>query len=429
MNALKLLLTLLFFSNLVFAQNNYEKSVESEKLAINNYLTKNYNLFLENMKKAEILRPNHPRLLYNLAAAYSLNNNKTDALAELQKLIDMKLYYQVENDSDFTAFKDDADFNDMVDGFKKNLAHLGSSTTAFTYPEKDLITESVAYDPIKKKFYLSSVYRKKIVWIDENGNIGNFKNDGENGLWSVFGIKVDSQRRTLWVCTGAIEQTMNFIKSDLGKTAVFKYNIDSKKLIKKYELDNIKNEHLFGDLALSSNGDIYVSDSRFNAVYKIPVNSDRLEMFIEPSGYVSLQGLDLSTDDKYLFLSDYGLGLYKISLQTKKVEKIESPFNFTPLGIDGLYFYQNSLIATQNGINPQKVVRIYLNNSLNRIERYTILETNNPYFDEITLGVIKGEEFYYIANSQWGSFNKDSSIFPIEKLKEPRVLKIKLTGN
>lgn len=29
-------------------------------------------------------------------------------------------------------------------------------------------------------------------------------------------------------------------------------------------------------------------------------------------------------------------------------------------GIDGLYFYQNSLIAVQNGISLHRIVRLYL---------------------------------------------------------------------
>lgn len=429
MNSVKFLIAILFLVNGVHAQDNYTNSVEYEKQAINNYLKKNYNLFLTDMKKAETFRPNHPRLIYNLAAAYSLNNHKIDALNELKKLINMGLYFPVEKDSDFIAFQRDPDFMDIVKKFSKNLVPEGNSKTAFEYPEKDLITESVAFDSVKKKFYLSSVYRSKIVWYDEKGNTGNFKNEGEDGLWSVFGIKIDSRRRLLWVCTGAIKQTRNYTDKDLGKSSVFKYNIDSRQLIKKYELGNTPDEHLFGDLALSPAGDVYVSDSRYNAVYKITAGSDILEIFIEPDEFVSLQGVDLSNDGRYLFLADYSRGLFKINLKSKEIEHLKSPSNFTPLGIDGLYFYKNSLIATQNGINPQRVVRIYLNKNLDAVEKYAVLESNNPNFDEITLGLIKGNNFYYIANSQWGSFDKDGNIFPIEKLKRPRILKLRLSGN
>lgn len=430
MNYIKLALLTIFISGCISAQeSNYERSVKYEKKAVDNYLNRDYDSFLMNMKEAEKLRPNHPRLLYNLAAAYSLNNDKTDALAELRKLVYMKLYYRPEKDSDFVSLWEDSRFKHIIDGFDINLFHIGTSTTAFTFPEKDLITESVAYDSLKDNFYLSSVYRRKIVFVNINGETGVFKDEGEDGLWSVFGIKIDSQRRILWVCTGAIEQADNYNKNDLGKTAVFKYNIDSKKLIRKYDLDNKENGHLFGDLTLSSSGDVFISDSKYNAIYKIDAASDSMKIFIRPGSFISLQGLDLSPDNRTLFFADYALGLFKLNLETKAFEEIQSPQNFTPLGIDGLYFYKNSFIATQNGVNPQRVVRIYLNNNMDSITGYKILESNNPYFDEITLGLQKGNYFYYIANGQWGSFDKKGNIFPQDRLKEPRVLKMVLNSN
>jgi hypothetical protein len=425
-----LIFALLFLSINPFAQTNkYEKSVKHEKEAINNYLNKNYAEFLANMKEAEKLRPNHPRLLYNLAAAYCLNNDKNETFSELQKLVNMKLYYPAEKDSDFAACWNEREFKNIINGFSENLMKTGTGTTAFTYPEKDLITESVAYDSVRKRFYLSSIYRRKIVSINENGLTDNFTDEAQDGLWSVFGIKADSKKRILWVCTGAVEQTKGCKKNDIGKTAVFKYDIDSKKLVKKYELGNLVNQHLFGDLVLSQKGDVYVSDSKFNAVYKISADTDSLELFIKSDEFKSLQGLDLSSDEKYLFAADYGQGLYKINLGTKQIEKIKPPLDFTPLGIDGLYFYMKSLIATQNGINPQRVIRIYLNNKLDSIESYKILEANNPYFNEITLGLVLGNDFYFIVNGQWNSFDKGGKIFPLEKLQEPRVLKIKLSGD
>jgi hypothetical protein len=72
----------------------------------------------------------------------------------------------------------------------------------------------------------------------------------------------------------------------------------------------------------------------------------------------------------------------------------------------GMYFYKNSLIAIQNGIRPHRVVRFFLNKNFDGVERAEIIEANNPLFNEPTLGVLVQGTFYYVANSQWGSFNK-----------------------
>ncbi|HRI72498.1 MAG TPA: hypothetical protein PK156_50025 [Polyangium sp.] len=50
---------------------------------------------------------------------------------------------------------------------------------------------------------------------------------------------------------------------------------------------------------------------------------------------------------------------------------------------------------------------------------------NQPPFDEPTLGVVVGRDFFYVANSQWGHFTK-GVLDPVDKLKEPVILKMAL---
>jgi hypothetical protein len=71
-------------------------------------------------------------------------------------------------------------------------------------------------------------------------------------------------------------------------------------------------------------------------------------------------------------------------------------------------------------------VRFFLSKNLDHIERAEVIEANNPLFNEPTLGALVRDTFYYVANSQWGSFNKDGTIFPSEKLQEPIIMKVKL---
>ena len=248
----------------------------------------------------------------------------------------------------------------------------------------------------------------------------------EDSLWSVFGIKIDYKHRFLYACTSPIEQMMNFYKEENGSAALLKYDLDSGQLVDKYPFDNKKAAHLFGDLTIDKSGNVYISDSKENSIYKLSFMTNKIEQIIKPGKFVSLQGLDLDTDNNNLYLADYALGLYRLDLETGRLFYIEPSENFVPQGIDGLYYYNNSLIATQNGINPQRVIRIYLNDKKNKVINWKILEANNTLFDEITLGVINNNDFYFIANGQWNSFNKDGSIFSLDKLKEPVVLHIKL---
>lgn len=399
--------------------NNYYRK------AIKYYQVKNYDSMLVNMKKALKLRPNHPSMMYNLAVAYVFNKDYEKALETLQKATKMGLFYHIEKDSDFGSLMQDDEFKKIVNEFKKNSEPINNSVIQFKYPEKDLITESVAYDSVSGAFFLSSIHKRKIVKISKDGTTNDFSHQNKN-IWSVFGIKVDARHRLLYACTSPMKQMVNFNEKEDGDGALLKFDIDSGKLLKEYYLDNKNASHIWGDLTIDKEGNVYISDSKENAVYKLNYNTNKIEQIIKPGKFVSLQGLDLDEDNNNLYLADYALGLYRYNFKSSELIHIEPSENFVPQGIDGLYYYKNSLIAIQNGINPQRVIKIYLNDKKNRVINWKTLEANNPLFDEVTLGVINNNDFYFIANGQWNSFNKDGLIFSLDKLKEPVVLHIKL---
>lgn len=405
---------------------DYREGNKHYKSAMDCYQAKKYDSLLINMQKALALRPNHPTMLYNLAISYVLNNKFKESYKILDKMAKMGLFYHFEKDPDFTAVQDKEEFKNLLKIFEENSKPVNNSDIQFEYPEKDLITESVAYNPESGSFYLSSIHKRKIVEINKDGKAEDFKSGMEDNLWSVFGMKVDNRHRFLYACSSPMEQMINFNKEEDGKAALFKYDLDSGKLLKKYNFDNKGTSHVFGDLAIDNEGNVYISDSKENSVYRLSYSNDSIEQLIKPGKFVSLQGLDIDMGNNNLYLVDYALGLYRYNFESGNLIYIEHSEYFVPQGIDGLYFYKNTLIATQNGISPQRVIRIYLNNQRDKVVKWETLEANNPLFDEITLGVIDGDNFYFIANSQWNSFNKDGSIFPMDKLKKPVVLRIKL---
>ena len=71
-------------------------------------------------------------------------------------------------------------------------------------------------------------------------------------------------------------------------------------------------------------------------------------------------------------------------------------------------------------------LRLILSSDLARVERFEVLEANNPVFDEPTLGVLIQDNFYFIANSQWGLVDDKGQLGPADKLADPIILKMKL---
>ena len=420
------LICLCGFLTASLAQDNQPKDGRYyESIARKAYQEKNYPAFLENMKLAASLRPNHPRLMYNLAVAYALNGDKNNAALWLGQVAKMGLIYPADRDEDFASIKDSAEFKNALQRFQLNKMPVINSAPAFTLNEKGVIPESVAYDPVTKTFYLSSVYKRKIVSVSPKGEAHDFATELD-GLWSVMGMKVDARRRLLWVCTAAHPQMSNYREEENGNSAVFKFDLRTGKLIKKYPLSNKPAHHWLGDLVINSRGDIFASDSVSPAIYVIRRERDELEPFLEGDPFLSPQGIDFTADEKHLFMADYAKGIFVIDLETKKVTNVSPATDSTLLGIDGLYSYKGSLIGVQNGVNPNRLIRLFLSKDRSRVERFEIIEANNPVFDEPTLGVVVGDQFYFIANSQWGKIDEKGRLAPSEVLKEPVVLKIKL---
>jgi len=389
------------------------------------YQQKDYSTLIENLKLALALRPNHASYTYNIAVGYALSGNQTEAYNWLNRLADMGLVYNVSGDKDFASIKDTSEFKSLVQKFETNKKPVGNSTTAFTVHEKGFVPEGIAYDPVEKTFYLGSVYKRKILSIDQAGAVKDFSAPAD-GLWSVMGMRVDAARRVLWVCTASHPQMMDFNKAETGRSGIFKYDLRTKRLVKKYMIASTAKPHWLGDLVLNSRGDVFASDSVTPAIYVLDQRTDRLELFLENSAFVNPQGLAFSADEKRIFLADYLKGIFAIDVRSRTVSLIKPAPHTTMLGFDGLYSYRGTLVGVQNGVRPNRLVQLWLNSTATEVQKFEIREANNPAFDEPTLAVIAEHDLFYIANSQWETVDEQGHLAPAEKLHDPIVLKLRL---
>jgi sugar lactone lactonase YvrE len=395
---------------------------------LKHYKEKDFKGFLHSFQHLNKLRPGHPVILYNLAAGYSLNKKKEEAINTLRQLIYRDANEKIALDKDFDNIRNIDSFKEIVKQIEELRRPTGQSRVAFTITQRQLHPESVAYDPGNDKFYLSSVHMRKIVAVNKDGSTTDFTKQGQDGLDAVLGIRVDGKRRLLWATSTASNRMRGYKKEDEGRTGIYKYNLETGKLVKKYILQEGPG-HVFDDVVVHPGGDAYISDNR--QIYRIPAATDRLEPFISSDEFVSCQGIDFCCGGKKLLMADYKKGIYIIDLKEKKIETfIKSPLEIPLRGIDGMYYLEsgNSIIAIQNGLSPARVMRFYLSDDLKKVVKAAIIERANPAFNEPTLGVVVREKarrvFYYIANSQWGGYNKDSTIKPYEQLQDIQVLKV-----
>jgi hypothetical protein len=336
----------------------------------------------------------------------------------------MGLVYEPEKDSDFVSLWVSSAFKSTLGKFQANRKPVGTVSIAHTIAGGNLITEGIAVDPDSKSTFVGSVRSRKILRIDGKGHIQEFS-DSSDGLWGVFGMRIDSKHRTLWVCTSAVPQMEGYQPSDQNRVALFRYDLLSRKLRKKYVLNDQSHPHLWGDLVVDANGDVYLTDKKSPQIFIVRRSVDSLEVFKESALFSSLHGLDFSPDGTKLLVADYARGIFSVDMKTRKEILLPPCSGATLLSIDAFSRFRDGFVAVQNGITPRRVVRLTMDRECSKVTKVECLFANHTYSDP-TLGCVVKNEYYFNGNGRWESVDDQGHPVEIGGPEEHVVLKIQL---
>jgi hypothetical protein len=177
-----------------------------------------------------------------------------------------------------------------------------------------------------------------------------------------------------------------------------------------------KLRHVFDTL---TPGLVFAADGLRNVIYRL--DGGALKPMVENPKLTSLRGLAVSGDGKKLYFADYVLGVFGVDLAAGKgFDLVYDPNKLALGGIDGLYWYDNALIVIENGMRPQRVMRLKLGNDGREVINTMPLDSANPAFKLPTFGAIKGDALYFVANSQknaydsYGSPKADAKLEPVK---------------
>jgi tetratricopeptide (TPR) repeat protein len=385
---------------------------------------KGYPASLENFLKAASLAPDNARFLFSVARSYAALGSTNEALIWLDKTLALGSHFNVDTDVAFDRIRHLPQYQEISEHIRQLDQRVGRSSIAFRIPEKGLMPECITYDPGNKVFYLGSTYKRKVISVDERGNARDFISEGQDGLWGVFGMRVNAAQRILWVLSSVYRGMKDFDYREFGLSAAFKFDLDTGKCLARYVLDERPRHHSLNDLVLNAEGDVFITDDQANAIYRISNTTGKLELFVGLSGCTFPNGICLSADQRYLYFS-HAEGASVIDIQTRQVRPLGHKAGITLCGLDGLYFYKDSLIGVQV-YEPQRILQFHLGTNGHEINQVYTIEANNPFFDLPTTGVILNDTFFYIANSQLLKFSENGVIFPQEKLNDTIILKAQL---
>ncbi|MBX2896778.1 MAG: SMP-30/gluconolactonase/LRE family protein [Cyclobacteriaceae bacterium] len=306
----------------------------------------------------------------------------------------------------------------------ENIKSAVSDTLALI-TEQDLIPEGTAYDPKSNRVFVGSMYKRKIISIDQHGRYCDFVEAGKDELWSVFGLHVDSLRNRLWAIStkGKPIPTYPPISDDSWQSRLYCYDLTNGDLKGVYRTSsNVIEDIGFNDLTVSKSGDIYITESINNRIYILKHGALEIVEYLSPIGFTFLNGITFSDDSKTLFVSS-SEGLLRIDVATRTFKVLDGEFTITPQPIDGLSFHKNSLIAHQSSL----VRRFHLSSTLDSIVSHEIIDNQN--LDSSTTGEIGEDEwYYYIANSQIrsGVDYTNKRVKPLDSLEYVLIKRIKL---
>ena len=175
---------------------------------------------------------------------------------------------------------------------------------------------------------------------------------------------------------------------------------------------------------MADDNTIYATDSLTGGIYRYCIDSNEFEVLAERGKLGSPQGLVLGEGGGYLYVADYTGGLHRVSTQDGSVVRLRVDASISDYGIDGLYRYGEELIVIQNGIRPHRVAALQLGEDGLHIASSRLLAANLEAFDEPTLGVVRGSEFFFVANSHWNRFDRENRL--PQGLSGPIVLRVSL---
>ena len=356
--------------------------------------------------------PDRAVVLYFLAQDYAQIGDQQKAIALLKESIAAREGVNPAHDATLRSLQENPDFRALVAEAERQYPPVHKARTAITLPEKDLLPEGIAFDGGKNVFYLSSLFHRKVVKVDASGHSADFAPTSKKDLLPLCGLRVNVEDHSLWAA-GC---------QDSGHGELYHFSEDGR-LMERFP-PATPGKHLFNDLVLRGNSEIYLTDSLANQVYRFDCRTHAFTALSFPRPLYYPNGITQADDHNTLYVAD-AFGVLRYDLKTSAALEIDAGPRNTLAGFDGLYWYRGALVGVQNGIGSSRIVEVKLARDGLHVQDLKVLEYRSSHLSLPTTGAIKGSEFYFIENAQIDNFRDDKIVDP-GKLEPVRIGVIEL---
>lgn len=272
---------------------------------------------------------------------------------------------------------------------------------ALTVAQGPFVAEGLALSA-HRELLVSGVYARTVVEIHDGKPRAFLKAGKFAPVGGLFGMASDPQRNRLWIAETSGPSVPG--SSGARRTGVLEAELSSGKVLARYLAPASAEDHFIGDVTVTSAGAVYATDGAGGVLYRLSRESKQL-VAEATTQLKSLQGVVLAADGLSLIVSSYGQGLHLFKGATF------TQIRGTPKGIDGVARCGDTLIVTQNGSDPYRVLQLTMSADETSVEDTAVLASGAPAAEDISLGLVKdGGEYVYVRTSQWSSFDEKGAL-------------------
>jgi hypothetical protein len=325
--------------------------------------------------------------LFLLAHDYARLGQQAKALDLLKTCIALDAGFDPAADTAFSSLRDNPEFHVLVERVQRQNPPVRRARIAFTVAQNDLFPEGLAVDASQRVFYMGSEYHNKIVRISEAGKVTDFVKEGIYDLMPVGGVHVDPADYSVWCATDPGKKNRSeIVHFDTGG-----------KLLERYA-PSTPGPHGLNDLVLHGSREIYVTDTEGNHVFRFDRQLHSFSDLNLKRPVFEPNGITVSDDGNALYVGD-DLSVIRMDLRTNDAEDLKPVAQDTMAGIDGLYWYEGSLVGVEYGTGAYRVMRWRLSPEGCEVKSSEILERGTEMVRNPTTGTILDGNFYFMSNT------------------------------
>ncbi len=397
MKFVSILLTLILTTSALFAEETRSPRDYNfyYRQAVDAYRKQNHQDFLANALEALKIRPRSNAAKYNVACGYALTGDTSASLDILEQLARYGVDYGIADDPDFASLHKSKRFAKLRALSEERSSAINRSEIVFESLQNDIMPEGIAHDPRTGIFYMGSMRDGDIRALDTSGNFYDFAQIRHDITLACIGIFVDTTRNLLWACGSASENTAGYTEDQFGITGIFAFDLGTGKLARKIMLPFPHPTFGFNDLVVTKNGDLYTTGG---PLYKLPAGDTEFVLAAPEDAIGGSNGICLSPDEKTLFVTETWQGIVAVDLTDDSWRVLQCPDTIMVTGLDGMYYYDGSLVAVQNGPNPWRIIRIFLNDTRTAVDSVRALERRNPDVSMALTAALVGNNVYSVGH-------------------------------